>query len=564
MTRRDTDHLSTDIVIVGAGPVGMALGATVARYGMNVLIVESSAGTTPFSKAIGVHAITLERMHTLGLTESLLADGFPMRGYRIYENGRCTMAASFRGVATPYDFVLGLPQSRTEAHLARDLAAQGVTILWQHRMTAIHDFGALEVGGPSAVIEVQRPDGTPMRIEARYVIGADGGRSAVRQAAQIGFPGGSYGNAFLLGDVELDWQGARHDLQFHLSREGYLLLIPMPGGMHRVIAQTDLRWEDFQHRDSRPDARLEMLQQIVDARGPGGIRAHSPRWLTAAPFYYRLAEAAHRDRVFLAGDALHLVSPLGAQGLNLGIGDAFNLGWKLGFVHQGRADMSLLRSYGAERLPVASAVIGTTSRTTRYVTATRWWERMARQVATRWMNDSIRVQRDLPSLLSGIRQRYDPAALTGTPPEGAWPAPGVRMPQARLEGASGSVAAAKLVHGTRFCAVFLLRRLDETTRRAVQAEIGRLHGLDAHLQAIVIAREAGRDIPQIPGAQTYGDPFADLTGDIGAAHAATILVRPDGVVAASSVGLDAGLVRRFFANAPWRKTAHPQEMPDVA
>lgn len=155
----------------------MALAATVARYGMNVIVIEGSAGTTPFSKAIGVHAITLEKMHTLGLTEALLAEGFPMRGYRIYENGRCTMAASFRGVATPYDFVLGLPQSRTEAHLARDLAARGVTILWRHKMTGIHDFGHLVADGAPAVIEVDRPGGSRTQIEARYVIGADGGRS---------------------------------------------------------------------------------------------------------------------------------------------------------------------------------------------------------------------------------------------------------------------------------------------------------------------------------------------------------------------------------------------------
>lgn len=553
--KKDEERLSADVAIIGGGPVGMAVAATVARFGLSVVLIEQSSGTTPYSKAIGVHAITLENMHTLGLTDGLLAEGFPMRDYAIYENKRRTMATSFRGIATPYDFVLGLPQSRTEAHLAADLEKQGVSILWEHKLTEIRDIGALKDPNWPAQIVVEKPDGTPMTISASYVVGADGGRSTTRELVGIDFPGGSYGKAFLLGDVKLDWNGPRHELQFHLSKHGYLLLIPMPNGMHRVIAQTDLKWEDFQDRHKRPEAKLGMLQDIIDTRGPGGIRAHSPEWLTAAPFYYRLASSAHRERVFLAGDAMHLVSPLGAQGLNTGFGDAFNLGWKLGFVHQGMADVSLLESYGTERLKLAASLIDITTKTTRYITATRWWERLARSVATSFMNPGIKVQRDLPALLSGIRQAYDPSVLAGKMPSAAWPEPGSRAPNARLQSQSGLLESARLFHGQAFHAIFVLRRVDDMMLGQVQAEVTRLLHLGDGVRPVVILREYGDRLPSIQGAQVLADPFADLTGEIGTAQNASFLVRPDGVVAASCSELDAGLTLDYFASAPWAKPA---------
>lgn len=551
MNRSGLENISTDVLVVGAGPVGMALAATVSRYGMKATVIECSECTTPYSKAIGIHAITLEKMNTLGLTERLLADGFPMRDYALYDGGRRTMATSFGGLPTAYDFVLGLPQSRTEAHLAADLVSQGVEVLWQHKLIAIQDIGSLTDPQAAAIAQIRCADGSMKEISAKYIVGCDGGRSTTREAVGIGFEGGSYGKAFLLGDVELDWDNNRHELQFHLSRHGYLLLIPMPDGMHRVIAQIDLKWEDFQNRDTRPEAKLELLQRVIDERGPGNITAHSPRWLTAAPFYHRIADVAHKERVFLAGDAMHLVSPLGAQGLNTGLGDAFNLGWKLGYVHQGKADASLLDSYGAERLALADKLIGITSRTTRYITATRWWERFARRAATRALNSSQKVQRDLPALLSGIRQAYDPALLGGVGPASAWPKAGTRLPRARLQGSQGDCDISSLVHGQSFSAIFLLRRLDQMSERLLHAELDRLAGFGHMLRPIVIARETGANWRGIDGVLCLSDPYADVTGQIGDALAATALIRPDGFVAASATGLSADLCIDYFSRTPW-------------
>lgn len=562
---QNTQRILTDIAIVGAGPVGMALAATVARFGLKVTLVEASAGTTPFSKAVGIHAITLEKLHTLGLTDALIDDGFPMRDYSVFEDGHRTMSTSFRGLPTPYDFVLGLPQSKTEAHLAQDIQSRGVSVLWSHKLKKIEDIGVLGDPSKPASMTVETPSGGTLTISADYIVGADGGRSPTREAIGVSFPGGSYGKAFLLGDVKLDWDGPRYELQFHLSKHGYLLLIPMPDGMHRVIAQTNLKWEDFQTRGTRPEVTLQMVQDIIDQRGPGGIRAHSPSWLTTAPFYYRLASTANRERVFLAGDALHLVSPLGAQGLNTGFGDAFNLGWKIGHVHTKLADPSLLATYGPERLAIAEKLLSVTSRTTRYITATRWYERIARRIATKWFNGTTKVQNDLPALLSGTRQVYDPKVLLDSKPEGGlWPVPGTRLPGAQLVNKTAGRDIAELVHGTRYTVLFLLRTLTDIQKRTLETEISALRAMDTIVHPIVIARECGSSMPKFDGATFYTDPLASIVGQIGAHDTTSVLVRPDGVVAASCEGLDGGLARRFFDNAPWFSAQHERELSHVA
>ncbi|MFC6521847.1 FAD-dependent monooxygenase [Undibacterium arcticum] len=326
-----TNHVS--VLIVGAGPVGLATAALLRQHGVAVRIIEKNKGPTPYSKAIGIHARTLESMHALGLTEQLIADGHPMHKFRLVEDGRTIMAAGFSNIGSPYSFVLGLPQSRTEQNLLARFQELGGSVEWGTHLTGITSCGNPGMPDAPAVVRVQDADGVEQTISCNWLIGADGSRSAVREMAKIAFPGGDYGNAFILGDVKIDWDGPKYDLQFFLSGKGYLLLIPMPNGMHRIIAQTDQTYEDFQQGE-RPATTLQELQQIVNRNGPGNLRVHSPQWLTCAPFYHRLADTAVKDRIVLVGDAFHLFSPLGAQGLNTGFQDAFNLGWKLAFIER--------------------------------------------------------------------------------------------------------------------------------------------------------------------------------------------------------------------------------------
>jgi len=528
------EKLSTFALIVGAGPVGVGIGALLSKQEVPVLVVDQNDGPTDYSKAIGVHARTLELMHALDLSEAMVSDGYPMSDYGLWEEGKSILAASFRDVDTPYPFVLGLPQSRTERHLSGALIDNGGAIRRRTRLIEIESTGDPARDDAKAVALLEGEDGKRFRVEADWLIGCDGNRSLVREQMGAGFPGGDYKRAFILGDVKIDWDGPKRHLQFHLGPNGYLLIIPMPRGMHRLIAQTDLSYEDFQKRE-RPEATLEELQAIVDRNGPGGIRVHSPEWLTCAPFYHRMADKAKEGRVLLAGDAFHLYSPLGAQGLNTGFGDVFNLGWKLGFVAKGHAGPELIDTYEAERRPIAEMIQKITAKTTRFITATAWHERLARRIATPRLDRTDRVQKRLPTLLAGMMQRYPADGPLAGPGVAGLPEPGTRMPHAFVADGDAYLPVARLVHGTRFTILHMVRLGHEEAFEAVRRVTEeRVAGLP-YAESIVVAREITAPV-EAAGVPVYEDRLSRLFDKLAFDEAAVVCVRPDGFVAAAGRG----------------------------
>lgn len=527
----------TAVLVVGAGPVGLATAAMLRRHGAAVRIVDRSTGPTPYSKAVGMHARTLEAMHALGLTEQLVSDGQPLADFRVVDAGTTILEASFAGMGSAYEFVLGIAQSRTERRLLARLRSGGADVEWQTEFLGLGQAGDPHDRQALAEVRLQRPDGREERVRCRWVVAADGGRSPVRQSAGIRFEGGDYGNAFILGDACIDWQGPREKLQFFLSPHGYLLLVPMPKGLHRIIAQTDHRYEDFQGAE-RPQASLEELQQIVDRNGPGGIRVHSPQWLTSAPFYHRQASAARAGRVVLAGDALHLFSPLGAQGLNTGFQDAFNLAWKIAYIENGLAPTSLIDSYCEERLAMARRVAAVTTRTTRYITATQPLARIVRHVMTRALSGSNRVQRRLPQLLAGLLQAYDAGPNAPGQPAGALPTAGGRVPHAWVADGLGYRPLAAHIHGTAHTLLLVVPRMGvalvEALRRFCEQQRARL----PFLQVCVVTREIDATPSGMPpGVTVLEDRLGEFGRALGHPASATVLVRPDGYCALSAAGL---------------------------
>lgn len=541
--------MTASILIVGAGPVGLATAALLRQQGIASHVIERSASPTTFSKAVGIHARTLESMHALGLTEELISDGHPLHQFALHQGGRSIMKAGFSHIDSPYPFVLGLPQSRTECRLLARLEELGGSVEWDTQLETLETVGDAE--GALAQVLIRTSAGKVERRQYRWVIGADGGRSTVREQAGIAFPGGDYGHAFILGDVRVDWDGPKHQLQFFLSPHGYLLLVPMPDGLHRVIAQTSHRYEDFQGKD-RPLATLEQLQAIVSRNGPPGMRVHSPQWVTSAPFYHRMAETPWKGRVLLVGDAYHLYSPLGAQGLNTGLQDAFNLAWKLAFVEKGWSDLRLLESYRDERNAIAGLISKVTTKTTRFITATAPHLRWLRAWASRWYNSTASVQNVLPRLLAGEMQSYGvhaflsdraaPLADRGTPVTGpGLPVPGARIRHAWIPSAAGGSAyrpLASLLHGTRYTLLALVERITPAcTRLLAQSWTEERRAQYPFLQVLVIAREIGAHTPGLPtGITLQEDRLGAVFKAFGQPAQALVLARPDGFAALASDG----------------------------
>lgn len=432
------------VLVVGAGPVGLAMAASLKQHDIQCDVVEQNDGPTELSKAIGIHAITLELANTLNLSHDFNKAGKAHKVARLNSGGKTVLSINFDKVESEFSQVLALPQCSTEALLLKRLKEFGGDVNWG---VALESIEALD-DGRCKVQLCQNGERTETIYD--WVLGCDGTHSLVREQMGVDFAGGEYDKAFLLGDVKIDWDSPqKDDLQFFLSGKGYLLMVPLPDGMHRMICQTSNDFID-DGQGGRRQVALEDLQAIVDEKGPGGITVHSPQWLTCAPFYHRMASSAIKGNMALLGDALHLYSPLGGQGLNTGFQDVFNLAWKLAYHLKGYADRSLVESYAFERLQVAQRVQDVTAKTTSFITGTAPWLCFARTHLLPWYGKRASVQDTLPWLYSGLKQCYLDSPLNGNSQHNAL-IPGQRLPHIQVKTSDGSEQAiSSLVHGTEF------------------------------------------------------------------------------------------------------------------
>ncbi|WP_191906635.1 FAD-dependent oxidoreductase [Microbacterium lushaniae] len=347
--------MDADVLVVGAGPTGLTAALELARRGIRVRIIDRARTANTQTRALGVQARTLELLARTGITDELLARGLMADRFNIFSEGRRILRADFGGLPTAYPFLLMVPQNEVEDVLAQALAEWGVAVERECELTALTP----SIDGVTATVtHAQGP------AEARtypWVIGADGAHSTVRALLDIGFLGTAFDEHFAVADLRVDWDRPPTEFFAFLNRGRFAAFFPMIGGWHRVaIARPagEERWE----RGSVP---TDDLQAALDRIVPGRPRIVEVRESGRFRINQRRAAAHRAGRVFLAGDAAHIHSVIGAQGLNTGIQDAVNLAWKLAGVIHGDAHPQLLDSYEAERAPVAARLVRGTRAVTR-------------------------------------------------------------------------------------------------------------------------------------------------------------------------------------------------------
>jgi 2-polyprenyl-6-methoxyphenol hydroxylase-like FAD-dependent oxidoreductase len=355
-----------DVLVVGAGPTGLALAVAARTNGASVRIVDRAPSEAHESRALVLQPRTLEVLAGTGVTARLLARGRRTVWLQLHGDGHAATVPLFDlGVDdTPYPFLLFLSQAETEAALAARLAEQGVTV--EHGTELVD----LTQDRESVRCQLRHGDRT-QEVTARYAVGCDGGGSTVRRVLGIDFAGDHYPQRFALADVEVDGSLRADTVHAFLGPSGMLFLFPLghprPWRVMGMLPPFD---------DAPAELTLAAVQALVDEYAPG-LRLHDPAWLSDFRLRHRLADRYRDGRVFLAGDAAHVHSPAGGQGMNVGIQDAANLGWKLAAV-SGGADPSLLDSYEAERRPVGRATVGFTDRLFSIATSRRAPIRLAR------------------------------------------------------------------------------------------------------------------------------------------------------------------------------------------
>jgi len=349
--------MKTDVVIVGAGPTGLALAAQLIRYGVDFVILDAKETTTPYSKAIGVQARSLEIYEQIGLAENLIALGAKAEGVRLVAGGEVRGHIDLSDLGeglSPYPFLLLVEQGSHEKLLYEHIKSKGKNVLWR---TTLESFSQNESG---VTANIKTADGASDTIEAKFLVGADGAKSIVRHTLGLTFEGSTFERLFYVADVEINWEYPHDALVVFLMKSNLLAVFPMVGENRWRIVGTfpeefgkdegDILYEEIEAQ-IRKDTELGERLDITKVN-----------WFSVYKVHSRRVNKFSNGRCFLAGDSAHIHTPAGAQGMNTGIQDGYNLAWKLAAVLRGDATISLLETYDEERSANAKRLLQTTDR----------------------------------------------------------------------------------------------------------------------------------------------------------------------------------------------------------
>lgn len=529
----------TQVLITGAGPTGLVLGIALRQQGIECMIIDRLPSPLPWSRALGLHARTLEIFDALGVLGEVEERSLVQKGVNVHGEGGPLFRLDLTTLDAPFPWVLSCPQAAVEEVLAARFRELGGLVV---RDCELLDLAQGTTGVEAKVRFAEREES----VRSRFLIGCDGARSRVRELLGFGFEGARYPDHFLLADLDIHWDLDPESSHGFLLSAGALIALPMPEGWRLIINEPA-------EEELAPEPELEpfrrRLAQALGEVPPLG----APRWLSRFSVHRRLAEHYRRNRVLLAGDAAHIQSPLGAQGMNTGIGDAFNLGWKLALYLEGRGDGRLLDTYEQERRPVARRMLYSVDLLSRSTLARNRPFRYIRDTVLRFAGRRPETGRRLLRQASQLDVHYRATPFTGQgmglSPRSPGPHPGDRMPDARLDavGRDETVRLQQWLRRGRFCLVAQLggEAREHTNVLSIHALANRL-GQDFEgrvAMELVIAEQLPGDYrglgeEDFPGVGIWRDLRGEFRARYGE-HDQLWLMRPDGHLAWRGAPADA-------------------------
>ncbi len=406
--------LDTDVLIVGAGPVGLFLANECARRRIRFRLVETHVSQSVHSKALAIFPRTLEILDMAGLVGSFVEHANPVTAVAVVTHGRPLAHLRFAPDESPYPLIAMVPQSVTEQLLVEALARRGGTVEYETTLVSAVDRG----DWVSAIVEC---GGHRTEITAAFVVGCDGAHSTVRHLLELPFEGAEYPESFMLADIETNDALPADELQLCPSEFGPVAIFPISATRRRIVATVEKTETDA--------PSLEFVRTILRQRAPSEVEALAMHWSSYFRVHHRHASQLRVGRIFIAGDAAHIHSPFGGQGMNTGLHDVWNLAWKLDLVLHARGSGRLLESYSSERVPVIEHVIETTHILTRVMSTPNRWAQALRDTVIPMVSRLAPFQRAFVERMSelGISYRGSPIV------EGA----GERYFDASLRGGDG-------------------------------------------------------------------------------------------------------------------------------
>ena len=521
--------MDVDVLVVGAGPTGLMLANQLRRRGVHARIIDRHSGPAQQSRAMAVQARTLEIYSQLGIAERALALGRQGSGMNMWAQGRHQARVPLGDIGqslSPHPYVLMLGQDANEVLLGQRLRDFGLSVDWNTELVA------LEQHADRVDVTLRMPDGSHSRQAAAWIAGCDGGHSAVRRLNDIGFPGAPYEQVFYVADTEATGPMKQDELNVFLFRDGFHLFFPMHGrDRWRAIG---ILPKAMRHRD---DLTFGEVVPAITSEVGTGLSFVACDWFSTYRIHHRCAERFRKDRAFLLGDAAHVHSPAGGQGMNTGLQDAYNLAWKLALVIGGDADPALLDTYEAERQPVAKRLLRTTDRLFTMLVSDGWIAGMlrtrviARVLAIAMKQSRVRTLAFRTISQIGIRYRNSPLSRTVAGPKADGPHAGDRFPWLQLAFEAGGPPRD------------LYSRLDDTGFHLLvfgQPEAGPEAARQLRTGAVAV------DVTVVP---------ADAANELilkraGIAQPSFFLLRPDGHIGLAGDRLDIAAIRRYLGDKP--------------
>jgi len=513
------------VLIVGAGPTGLMLANQLGRRGVRVSLIDRHSGPAQQTRAMAVHARTLEIYRKLGIVAAAIDRGRRGNGANVWSRGRWRARVPLEEMGkhlSAYPYVLMLGQDDNERIMGAKLADWEVSIEWNTELVGLAQLDE------QVTATLRDPDGSTRELTADYVAGCDGGQSAVRELNGIAFPGAPYEHVFFVADTQAVGSMVDDELNVYLWKDGFHLFFPMHGrDRWRVIG---ILPQQFAGRD---DLTFDALIPAIRREAGAELTFEACDWFSTYRIHHRCTEKFRDRRCLLLGDAAHVHSPMGGQGMNTGLQDAYNLAWKLDLAVARRAGDTLLDSYETERMGVARRLLNSTDRAFRYLVSDRWLAGILRtHVVMRIVATAMKLQRarrlafrTLSQIGISYRSSVLSRTLAGVPADS--PRAGDRFPWIRLRFDKGAPSED------------LFEKLD-----------------DLHFNLLVFG-QAGLEPSRLGGGQDRVRVYSIPTDGVNAAELARVgiprksyfLLRPDGHIGLAGIDVDAADVRRWFDDA---------------
>lgn len=527
------------ILIVGAGPTGLMLGILLQREGIPFRIIEKEKERSPYSRALAIQTRSLELLQDIGLLEKFLEGGKEMGRVAFHSRKRRIGRFSMEGVASPFPFALVHPQERSEMLLEEHLKNRGVKVERGVELTSINADGKV-------TLLSEREE----KLQFSYVLGCDGGHSSIRKKLHIPFVGTDRNELFALADLKVQGPIDANTMCGFFSTDGVVAFIPMPEGYTRMIAA---------NMETREELTLERLTEIVHRRTGRTFHLSDSKWTSYFTTHFRHSATMRKGSVFLLGDAAHIHSPVGGQGMNTGLQDAYNLAWKLARVVRKQAEDSLLETYEEERMQVAESLLKWTNQMTRLVTLRRNLFLTVRNTLLGYLFKRKFFQHRLRAWITQTRINYRESSLSQERKPTFFSALFSRKrrefrlgPHAGDRALDSEIALKdylevstlfEVLSGTKFVLlVFASKRLKPT----LIAELK--HSLSDRFAAYLIASDEKHPLIEKWKGSVIFDRSGALRHTYGVSHSSLYLIRPDNYIAYRSYGLDLPIFQKYLRN----------------